>query len=144
MGQVHACASVAKQSVFWVCTEIPLSMSPGLSWCLFPAPVSNWTWLSYLWKSVHSSWNTTWTDICTGVKQRCDRPQPLVGCTIRGGLGLARGWLMAGTMGLARPAFPSVLKFSRKSSNGLDSYRSVSDPYSWTLLGGMEWYVGCS
>ena len=44
MDRVHAYASVANESVCWVCNKLLLTTFAGLPWHMSPASVSNWTW----------------------------------------------------------------------------------------------------
>ena len=82
----HTYASMAN-SACWICTELPLSTSAGLPWCISPASVSNWTWLQNQWNSAYPQWNVTWTDIYAGAKQQYDWPRQLSGYSIWDGLG---------------------------------------------------------
>ena len=90
--------------------------------------------------SVHSLWNVTWTGIYSGTKQQCDQ-LPAIGRVLH------VRWLRVGShlgpwgwLGQSHPA----LKASRTSPSGLSSCGSVSDLYSWTLLRGVGYCMGCS
>ena len=137
MDWVHTYALVADQSACWVCTELSLSTSVGLLWRISPASVSNCAWLQNQWNSEYSLWNATWTDIYAGAKQRCDRPRLLSGHSVWDG----SRWLTAEAVELAEPAPLCIENSKGQAQVGWTLDRSVSDPYSWTLLGSTEWCV---
>ena len=139
MDWVHTYALVADQSACWVCVEFPLSRLAGLPWRISPASVSNWTSLQNQWNSKHPCGMLPGLTSVLGPNSSVTSP----GCEVTIPYRMARGgsqlrlwiWLDQHSFALRTP---------RTSPGGLDSDRSVSDSFSWTLLGGEEWCVGCS
>ena len=131
MDWVHTYALVADQSACWVCTELPLrrlASFHGTSLLL----------LSQIGLGFRTSGTANIPcGMLPGLTSILGPPKPLNSYSVWDG----SGWLRVEAVELAEPAPLCIENSKGQAQVGWTLDRSVSDPYSWTLLGSTEWCV---